>query len=423
MRITNYTYFKSCLKRVRLFLISFTFSMRKYSLLTIVILFFPIYIFCQTDSLPVKSNPEIDLRDWMSLKGWSKNKSPKKKFLFIIPIIGSNPSNGFVYGGALTYIYKTKTSDRYSILSSNATYSTKESLNLNLRTNIFLSKDQLFLNGDWQYFIFNESTYGLGGNPNNAEQLLEYNHFRIHETVSKKIVGNLFAGIGFHYDKYGRILDESSNGNLNPSYYNTYNKTHGFNQNVNTAAGLSLNLLFDNRDNTVNTKKGFYANVNYRIHSTMLGSTKNSTVLLTDFRTFQSLDTKKKNILAFWLYGNFVLNGDIPYLLLPALGYDQRQRTGRGNAFGRIRGENMAYAESEYRFPISQKTNILGGVVFANLSSTSAKEYNIAVGNYVWAAYGVGLRIMMDKKSRTRLDFDIAKGNKFGFYLSIKETF
>ena len=397
--------------------------MLKFLYLFINIFLFSINLFCQTDSLPVKTNTEMDLRDWMRTKGWNFNKNPKNKFVFIIPIVGSNPSNGFVYGGGLTYIYKTKSSDRFSILSSNATYSTKESLNLNIRTNIFLSKDQLFLNGDWQYFIFNESTYGLGGNPNSTAQLLEYNHFRIHETISKRITGNLFAGIGIHYDKYANILDESGNINLNPSYFSTYNKIHGFNQSANTAAGLSLNLLFDNRDNTVNTIKGFYANVNYRLYSTLFGSTKNSTLLLTDFRVFQPLDAGKKNILAFWLYGNFVLTGDIPYLLLPALGYDQRQRTGRGYAFGRIRGENLVYAESEYRFPISQKTHILGGVVFANLSSASAKKNNIALCNYVWGAYGAGLRIMMDKKSRTRLDFDIAKGNKIGFYLSIKETF
>ena len=131
-------------------------------------------------------------------------------------------------------------------------------------------------------------------------------------------------------------------------------------------------------------------------------------------------------ILAFitnWLYGNFVVSGAVPYLSLPALGYDQRQRTGRGYAFGRIRGEDFLYAESEYRFSLSPKTNILGAVIFANLSSTSSRANNIALLKYIWAAYGAGLRIMLDKESRTRLNFDAAMGTKFEFYIGIRETF
>jgi len=65
----------------------------------------------------------------------------------------------------------------------------------------------------------------------------------------------------------------------------------------------------------------------------------------------------------------------------------------------------------------------LGGVVFANFTSTSSKENNIALLNYIWSAYGAGLRIMIDKKSRTRLDFDLAMGAKIVYYLGVRETF
>lgn len=398
--------------------------MMKLFLLIITIMFFPFNIFCQNDNFGKKGLSDIDIKDWFLKNGLSKKNITKDKFLFAIPIIGSNPSNGFVYGAGLTYIYKKNYSERFSVFSSNATYSTKESLNLNARSNIFLMKDKLVLNGDWQYFIFNESTYGLGGSPNLEQQSLEYSHIRVHEIASWKIFPDFFAGIGFHFDHYENILDETANnGNSNTSYYSIYNLQHGFDQKANTTVGVSLNFLFDNRDNTVNSYKGNYVNINYCINKTGFGSDANSNLLLTDFRTFHSLDVAKRHVIALWLYSNFVLSGDLPYLLLPALGYDQRQRTGRGYAFGRFRGESLIYAESEYRFPISVNSNILSGVVFANFTSTSSKDNNIALLNYIWGAYGTGLRVMLDKHSRTRLDLDVAIGDKVGFYLGIKETF
>ena len=61
----------------------------------------------------------------------------------------------------------------------------------------------------------------------------------------------------------------------------------------------------------------------------------------------------------------------MPYLILPALSYDQRGRSGRGYTQGRFRGTNLVYSEAEYRFPISACGGIIGGVVFANLTTAS----------------------------------------------------
>ena len=83
----------------------------------------------------------------------------------------------------------------------------------------------------------------------------------------------------------------------------------------------------------------------------------------------------------------------------------------------------MLYAESEYRFSISPKTNILGGVIFANFTSVSNRENNITLLKNISGAGGAGLRIMIDKQSRTRLDFDAALGNKIALYVAVREAF
>jgi len=405
---------------------------------------FPFIAFCQQDT--VKANSvyhQQDIKDWLAQKGWIKEKPAKDKFLLIIPIIASNPAAGFVFGGGLSYAYKSSPTDkRLSSATANASYSSKKLLNLNVKSNVFAFNERMVLNGDWRYMVNVETTYGLGtkkfGNStgdvdingyetsiDSLGQSLRYNQIRIHETASWTLFPNFFAGLGFNFDYHYTIKDQTlANGDTAGSYHYEYSIRHGFNALHYTTSGFSLNLLFDSRDNQVNAYTGYYANVNYRINLTGLGSTQNSTMLLTEFRSFYSLDALQRNILAFWFYGNFVTSGEVPYLLLPSLGYDQRQKTGRGYTFGRFRGENMVYGESEYRFPISPRSGILGGVVFLNLTSTSDLYNHIKTLEYIRAGYGGGLRIMLDKTSRTRLEVDIGVGeHKVGFYLGASETF
>jgi outer membrane protein assembly factor BamA len=118
------------------------------------------------------------------------------------------------------------------------------------------------------------------------------------------------------------------------------------------------------------------------------------------------------------------MSGHIPYLALPSNGNDQRQRTARGYPFGTFRGENLLIAETEYRYPISKNSGILGGVLFANVTSTSNQHAGIGLLQYLRPAAGAGLRIMLEKKSRTRLEIDAAAGGKkIGFYFGVQETF
>jgi outer membrane protein assembly factor BamA len=299
----------------------------------------------------------------------------------------------------------------------------------------------MVVNGDWRFLVNNETTYGLGttkyassfinlnGYETSTDSLgenMKYHQVRVHEIGSWKLAPSFFAGIGIHYDYYYGITDAAvARGDTTKSYQYQYSFRHKFNPEHYSAVGFSLNFLYDSRDNQINAYKGTYANVNYRVNLTGFGSAKNSTLLLTEYRTFLSLDGQKnRNILALWFYGNFVVSGSAPYLLLPAIGYDQRQKTGRGYTYGQFRGEDMVYGEGEYRFPISAHTGILGGIVFLNCTSASNREANVSLLDYLRPAAGGGLRVMMDKRSRTRLDIDIGTSRKsVGIYFGAQETF
>jgi outer membrane protein assembly factor BamA len=327
-----------------------------------------------------------------------------------------------------------------SLIAANISYSTNHLLNFNIKTDIFVLNERLILNGDWRILKSSETTYGLGtATPNSSNdiingyetsadslgQALRYNQIRIHETGSWKFFPNFFAGLGIQYDHYYGIKDQKlENNDTASSYHYQYSKAHKFNPQQYTSSGFGVNFLYDSRDNQVNAYKGYYANVNYLINLTGMGSSSNSSILLTEFRSFHSLDKKSRNVIAVWLYGKYVVSGEAPYLQLPALGYDQRQRTGRGYTYGRFRGESMMYGELEYRFPISMRTGILGGVAFINTTSTTDKKNQVELLEYFKLGYGGGLRFMMDKTSRTRLAIDVGIANRVvGFYLAAQEAF
>ncbi|MNE22946.1 hypothetical protein D3C80_1161760 [compost metagenome] len=79
--------------------------------------------------------------------------------------------------------------------------------------------------------------------------------------------------------------------------------------------------------------------------------------------------------------------------------------------------------EVEYRFPISCN-QLLSGTVFANATSTSDKDRDIRLLQYIQPAIGVGFRVLIDKATRTNLIVNYAWGrDSEAFYLNAGETF
>jgi hypothetical protein len=68
---------------------------------------------------------------------------------------------------------------------------------------------------------------------------------------------------------------------------------------------------------------------------------------------------------------------------------------------------------------------MFGGVVFCNGTTASNRDSNIGLFKYINPAYGVGLRVMINKTSRANLNVDYAWGSygAQGFYLGLNEVF
>ncbi|WP_276371924.1 BamA/TamA family outer membrane protein [Chryseolinea sp. H1M3-3] len=149
-------------------------------------------------------------------------------------------------------------------------------------------------------------------------------------------------------------------------------------------------------------------------------------MLWLEYRDYLHLSKNRpRHLVGFWTYGWFVTSGKVPYLDLPALGWDQFGRSGRAYTQGRFRGQNLIYNELEYRVPLQKVKDTWGMVVFVNGTTASNTDANIKLFDYYDVGYGAGLRVMINKKSRVNLSIDYAFGHygAQGFYLGLNEVF
>lgn len=383
---------------------------------------------------PVKSLPEVFKKKDSILV----LKPKKDNFFLIIPVIGSQPATGFSYGFVTQYTFKgKKVDDKYSTLNLGATYTEKKQMLINAKNSVMLNNNKIFLSGDWRFYIFSQPNYGLGTDIippkyreedfdlKTLEEPMDYNYLKFHQTASWEVKNNYYVGAGVHLDWYTTITDNKldiANGQFT-NHYN-YSMKYDYNDKEYFMNGVSLNLLYDSRDNQINTNHGMFANINYRFNPAITKSQHASNVLFMEYRYFLPLSKiNQQHVFSIWATGQFVTSGTVPYLNLPSIGWDQRSRSGKGYTQGLFRGQKMAYFESEYRFPISCN-QLISGTVFANFTSASDNDRQIRLFQYIQPAVGVGLRILIDKATRTNLVLNYAWGrHSKAFYLNAGESF
>jgi hypothetical protein len=373
----------------------------------------------------------------------------KKPYFATTPFVGYNPAYGFLIGVGTTmaiYLGDLETTPVSSLCAA-VNITTAEQTIITLRSNIITGSSRYIMRGDWRYLVFSQPTYGLGTGikmhtnrgvvfndggstaslPPDA-QPLNYNYIRLYETFYFGFAKNWYFGLGYCLDDYSSIDDHNHLDSVPPQStdHYKYSTEHGFNPEKYTMSGLSLEILLDSRDNSIRPTKGYLANIAFRPNFTFLGSSKNSLMLNTEFRTYIGLSKRRPDhLIGFWYLGQFTEKGTVPYLGLPALCWDMYNRAGRGYIQGSIRGVNFVYGETEWRFPISPYSGILSGVAFVNVTTASSDDGERKLFQYFDPAFGVGLRVMFSRKTMSNLSIDLgfgADGTK-GIFFNLNETF
>jgi outer membrane protein assembly factor BamA len=428
-----------------------SFSMKLFGFFSITFFFITFNSLSQDISIDAPDTicPPKDLTDLIrgTLKKPTKNKPADASSLILVPIIGANPATGFMVGVGGQYAFKMPESKLYSLISGSVQATTKNQYIFMLKNNIFSRKEKIFFTGDWRFLVYSQSTYGLGTNSpqggildyqynldgletssDSLTQPMTFNFARLHQAVGFRVARGMYLGIGYKFDSYFKIVDERLR--LNPgdtlmtSHY-AYNTHYGFDLDKYYSATINATFIIDTRDNMIQPYKGYFLMLGWGGAFEFLGNRKGANIFQGEWRSYYGVSKRNPaHLIGFWALAYFTPEGSLPYMILPATSYDQRGRSARGYTQGRFRGNNYIYSEVEYRFPISKCSKVLGGVLFVNATTTNNPAQDLKLFQSVKAGYGLGLRIMLDKYSRTNLAVDYGFGEKSsGFYLAVSETF
>lgn len=400
----------------------------KRTILIVAALFFAFTSYSQTvDSIDYNNQQDI-IRIIGSLfkknKDEVKEATPKKeKNLQIgaLPYAAVSPSAGVKFGAVSNVHYRigNDPSTKMSAGTISLAYTTKKQLFFYLRDLTYFSRNKWAADFDIRYNNNNELSYGLGGGSSiDNETQIDYNTIRTNVSLMYGFHPTFYLGGGINYNKYYNIR-----GWKEGDFYHKYNAERAIDPTRSIAAGFNISALYDTRDNIINSYSGINARATYSNYMKILGSNEAWQHLWLEFRAFKSLTKDYRHRLAFWATASFILDGDVPYMNLPATGYDLMGKSSYGYRIGRYRGDKLVFSQLEYRVGLTNN-DLLGAVVFGNLTTVSAPDGSVKLFDRLEPAAGVGLRLKLNKYSRTNISIDYAIGkNSSGLYIDIAETF
>ncbi|MDB5111453.1 MAG: hypothetical protein JWR67_2567 [Mucilaginibacter sp.] len=420
----------------------------KYALSAFLLILSTGIVFAQDkEDSPESLNRQTDAKDVIRSVFGKKSTADfgkNNRFYFsILPSAGFNPSVGLSIGVTSTggKYYGNPDNTTFSVYNANSYISTYSLASFELKQNIFTAGNKFNIQGDVQAGKTVALDYGVGTGrkvqgdgsfsinnfplANNADVFpIEYTYIKLNERIYRKILNHVYVGAGLVFDIYNNIDDVRRVGSNISTHNYRYNILNNFPTDNYSANGFLLNFQYNSRDQTNRPYKGLYADFVLRLNQQWLGSAHASIQLKTEVRKYWSLSKKNpEHVIAFWMWGSYLLRGSIPYLELPGTGSDPAGRLGRGYTIGRFKGPSFYYNEGEYRFPITAN-KLLGGVVFVNAESAK-NQHNIKLFEYMEPGAGVGLRLLFNKHTRSNLCIDYGRGNygSNGLFLGLNEVF
>jgi hypothetical protein len=344
----------------------------------------------------------------------------KRFHLAVLPFVLANPLLGA--GGGLAAVGGFRLGGpetAFSRFETSAFLTTHRQEGVVVRTDVRLPGNGWILSGDWGGGRFPNPAYGLGGETRSSDRtVVQRQQIQLHETVYRRVVSQLYGGLGYLVDDFYDIVDvrhaagEATRFSAYP--YGTSGRS--------LSSGVTLNVLWDGRDSTVRPTRGASILGRFRFEPAELGSDDAWYSYYLDARTYLAVPGRG-DVLALWAFG-WWSSARTPYLLLPQVGADPEHRSARGMVEGRYAARDLVYGEVEYRAHLWRS---LGAVAALSLSAPSDRGVNGAGLSFraVHPGLAAGLRVLLDRTSGANLVLDgaWAPGEGVGFYLNANETF
>ena len=353
----------------------------------------------------------------------------RKPMRAFAPVIGAKPSSGVLLGAAgnIAFYRGDPSTTGISSMVTSLTFSTKEQTSITDRFTMFAPENRWRLDADHRFQWTSLDTYALGTSADTHEGIVaDFDFFRLHHTAYYRVHRALYAGGGLYFDNHTSVgPGDDDEATWIASPYVEYSQAHGFPLDSQIAAGTSLDILWDNRDSFINADRGWLAKASYRtLFDGFLGGDSTWQKLNLDVRTYVNVSRDRRHKFAFWAYTDLVVGGVAPFLDLPSTAGDTYGRSARGYAEGQFRGERLAYGEIEYRATL-MRNGLLGMVAFLNTTTVSNLAQDERLFDSFATGGGVGLRLLINKRSKTNLCFDVGFGKQGsrGIYLAVQEAF
>ncbi|MEM9830586.1 MAG: BamA/TamA family outer membrane protein [Bacteroidota bacterium] len=327
----------------------------------------------------------------------------------VAPFAGYSPETSWLFGvGGKLLFPPTADSTRTSFIAVSVRYTLNNQIITTPEYTIFSPGERYIHRGELAFRRFPQFYYGIGNASSEAnEELFSYTELGIEHVTYRRVYNKLYAGLGFRYtDTYSINLDPdgalSSEGLLGAEPYR--------------AVGFDVGVMFDNRNNVLNTTSGMLAEFRQRIHRKAFGSDFNYSVGVLDIRNYWKPFAQRNDIVAVQLFGYFS-QGETPFIELATLGGDMIMR---GYYEGRYRDNNLLAGQVEYRYHIWKN---LGAVGFVGIGDVARQFGDFSLPN-VKPSVGAGLRyaLIPEENLNIRLDFAVGQGTS-NFYINIAEAF
>ncbi|MEO9870711.1 BamA/TamA family outer membrane protein [Ekhidna sp.] len=333
--------------------------------------------------------------------------------IIMAPVVSYSPSTSLALGVGAKWLFKFKGSGdetRTSNMPISFQYTLKNQFILFSGFEIFSPQEKWMLEGNIIFRKFPRLYYGVGRDtPDSNEEEYEYNQVLIEPILLKQVFYRyFFLGGGFRYNRISGVEFFDPDGELANS--------DQFGISGSTSVGLQLAAVFDNRNNLLNSKQGWYFEFTHGFYDELFGSTSTFQLTRIDLRRFFMPFKNRGDVIAIQLKTHFS-HKDVPLNEHAFFGGSEIMR---GYYEGRFIERNMIAAQVEYRRDIKGR---FGMVAFIGAGDVASSIDSFELSN-VRPSVGFGLRFLLDKREDLNIRFDWGFGqNTNNYYLNIAEAF
>jgi hypothetical protein len=329
------------------------------------------------------------------------------------PTVGFAPETSWEFGISSVFVFYANrdTTNRLSEVNAFAFLTLEKQYGLWIDHALYSQDNKWFSLGRLRMQSFPLLYHGIG--PESPEEhlaLVDATLFQLKERVLRKVHGSIFAGLELDYQRLGSV-------EFIPNENTVIEYPLGSEGSSNL--GVGMGILFDNRHNILNVRKGFFSELAVLNYHHAWGSDHSFTSFLSDTRLYRPMN--KRDVLAVQMLAHFNV-GATPFNQLAMLGGETIMR---GYYMGRYRDNNQLAIQAEYRFlplPLGF-TNRWGAAVFGGVGSVFSEVTALETKHFVWSG-GAGLRFLLFPKKDvyTRLDVAFTREGT-GIYIFIGEAF